>query len=174
MIKKEFITPIIIAALSLLFAAICLMVFISGGKSKIWIARKMKIGGILLSISAITTGTGCTMCYDAPGPDYVSFSGFNSYWIEIELDTGNVLHGAIAKPDSDQFSFSVTDTAGIKADKNKLIPDDGQFGSATENFSLEIKPDLPKGIYCLDIFDCDTASQTSSHPIQSFSLNIKK
>jgi hypothetical protein len=170
--KKELITPFLVAALSLLFVAICFMVFLSNGKSKKWVARKMKIGGIILSLSAISMGTGCTRCYDEPSPDYIKINGFNTYYVEIDLDTGNTLYGNITMPDIKTFSFSINDTTILKQ-KGELIPIDGEFGDKTEEFKFDIDNSLEIGNYQLKFFDCTIDEQDTKYPIQQFDLIIK-
>jgi hypothetical protein len=171
--KKELITPFLVAALSLLFVAICFMVFISGGKSKKWVSRKIKIGGILLSLSAISSGTGCISCYDAPSPDYINFIGSDNYSVNIDLDTGNVLSGTIRYPDSKIFSFSISDTTAQQKQTGSLIPIDGAFGSPSETFRLEIDNNLQEGNYQLSIYSCVAEEQNTKHPLQNFTLSVK-
>ncbi len=70
MTKKEIILPITVLGLTLLFACICVAVFLTNGKSAKWVSRKMKIGGLLLSLTAIVQ-TGChrnTLCYKFADP----------------------------------------------------------------------------------------------------------
>ncbi len=70
MTKKEIILPITVLGLTLLFAGICVAVFLTNGKSAKWVSRKMKIGGLLLSLTAIVQ-TGChrnTLCYKFADP----------------------------------------------------------------------------------------------------------
>ena len=54
--KKELILPLIIFALTLVFAVICLMVYLSKGNAY-WIKRKLKIGALLLTFNGIVYGT---------------------------------------------------------------------------------------------------------------------
>jgi len=54
--KKEFLIPFIFIGLSSAFLFISAMVYFSDGKSKKWVARKMKIGGLLLTLSFFSCG----------------------------------------------------------------------------------------------------------------------
>ncbi len=176
MTKKDIIFPFAIVILTIAFAFICLAVYLTNGKSKKWIARKMKIGGILLGLSAFSTGTGCiTTCYKPEYvPDHVVINQSNGYSIEIDLDTGNVLTGIINNFDSKVFSFLIADTTELKKQKGFLIPNDGEFSDQTESFSLQVDNNLSKGNYFLRIFACDTSIQDTQNPINDFYLCIKK
>jgi|GEM_PF-3700084 len=67
--KKELYIPLIILALTLVFGAICLMVFLSDGNAY-WIKKKLKIGALLLTFNGIVYGTNAqgVSCYLAPAP----------------------------------------------------------------------------------------------------------
>jgi hypothetical protein len=68
--KKEVLTPFILGLIALGFAYVCVMVFLLKGKSAKWISRKMKIGGLLLSFSAVVQ-SGCRtnqLCYKFADP----------------------------------------------------------------------------------------------------------
>jgi hypothetical protein len=172
--KKEFITPFLLIGLGLVFAFISFAVFLSHGKSKKWVARKMKIGGILLGLSAISTGTGCPTCYKPPyEPEHVIINQLNGYSIEIDLDTNNVLNGMIYDFYSSVFSFSIYDTSGLKKQTGLLIPSDGEFGDNNESFSLEIDTNLTTGNYWLNIYGCDIQSQVNQNSISEFNLLLK-
>ena len=56
--KKEIVIPLMVIGLTLLFAGICVAVFLTNGKSKKWVARKMKIGGMLLTLTAASCNGG--------------------------------------------------------------------------------------------------------------------
>jgi hypothetical protein len=172
--KNGLITPILIVLLSLLFLTICLMVFLSGGKSKQWIAHKMKIGGILLSFSAISSGTGCiTTCYDPePSPYMIIDAAYNDS-IVLNLDTGNVIKGTVYTPDSRVYSFAIIGEDGQKKQNDTMIPLDGEFDSYQEPFKLEIINTLEPGDYLLKIYNCDAYNQNIKNNFQNYNLRIK-
>ena len=94
--KKEILSPILIAGLSLVFIFISFAVFITNGKSKKWVARKMKIGGILLTLTAAScNGGGEVTCYDVAETNSMWINNTTANGIELKLDTGNILNGSI-------------------------------------------------------------------------------
>jgi hypothetical protein len=58
MSKKELIFPFLAIGFVIAFITISTLVFLSQGKSKKWIALKMKTGALLLGLTA-TVNTGC-------------------------------------------------------------------------------------------------------------------
>ena len=177
MTKKEIITPLIVLGLTVLFAGICLLVFLSNGKSKKWVAHKMKIGGMLLSFTAITFGSGCTTCYKPPHIPRATFLFDNindtSYQIEINLDTGNTLTGILLEQQSSVYSFAIDDTLEQTKQKGLIIPIDGQIDSPEEKIKLEIDTNLTDGLYSLKIFKVDIAEQENTYPIDFRNLYLK-
>lgn len=171
--KKKILTPFLLVCFGTFFILVCLAVFISGGKSKKWIARKMKIGGFLLSLTTITTGAGCITCYDMPEPLLVSIDGSNGYEVEIKPDTGNILTGVLYMPRVKNFSFAISDIDGQNKQTDRLNPSDGEFGENTESFYLEIDKTIPFGNYHLKMFDCDTPMLNNAIPFKTFYLKIK-
>ncbi len=92
MSKNEAITPFLIAGLSVLFATICLMVFLTNGKSAKWVSRKIKIGGLLLGLTAIVQ-TGCgtnQLCYKfaEPPPPEIKEAKVNLHKIKNKIISG--------------------------------------------------------------------------------------
>lgn len=75
-------------------------------------------------------------------------------------------------PGSREFTFTICDTAGTIADRNSLVPLDGEFGEKEEAFRLNFKAGIPTGNYQLSLYNCDTAMQSSNYPIEYFSLII--
>ena len=170
--KKEIIIPFLVIGLTVLFAAICLAVFLSNGKSKKWISRKMKIGGLLLSLTAISTGSGCVSCYDQVRKDIISIDNMDNYEIKLNLDTGNVLTGIIQEITASSYSFSIEDSLYINKQSDKIIPVDGTIDNHEEEIKLVIDENLSAGNYLLKIFIGDISEQENNYPIERLNLSI--
>src|SRR5512137_794435 len=113
MTKKEYLVTIAIIALTAVFALVPVMVYLSNGKSKKWIARKMKIGGLLLTLTAVSCNSGRqATCYDTEALNFMSLKNAMENKLEINLDTGNILLGHILGRRSNEFSFSIADKTG--------------------------------------------------------------
>jgi len=171
--KKEIITPFLIAALSVLFATICFMLFLSGGNSKRWIGHKIKIGAILLSLSAISSCRGFVSCYEPVEPKLININGSDGYSIDLDLDSDSILKGNLYLPEITAFSFAISDLEEQKKQADLLIPDDGNFRGPDESFSFKIDKTLENGRYIWNIFECDVNAQDSIFPFKQFYLNIK-
>jgi hypothetical protein len=172
--KDELIKPLLFLFLSFVFVIICLMVYVTRGKSKIWINHKIKTGAILLSLSAITSGTGCVTCYDMPEPIMVTFNGSSSYIIEMKPVSGHVLQGTLYMPGNKDFSFKLNDLGNQLIQTGELVPADGEFGDQKEDFSLEIDKNIGLGEYHLDLYNMGIDYQDESAPFKTFLLKVTK
>lgn len=175
MTKKDLIAPFLLAGIGLAFVFVSFMVRLSNGKSAKWVARKMKIGAILLSLSAtVSCDRIITSCYDMPAPP-------NSMWIneaigdiiEIQPDTGNVLNGFIDNRESNSFSFSVIDSNEFKVQNGAINAADGLYDSYYENFIIELDTTLIPGNYSLNLYDVNTPNQADEVPKHQYHLLIK-
>ena len=173
--KKELITPFILVGLGLAFTVVSVAVFLSNGKSKKWVARKMKIGAILLTLtSAVACDPLITTCYDMPAPpNSMWMNGFTENGLELMLNTSNVLTGTIDERQSEKFSFAILDSTTKMVQNGLLIPVDGKFDTYSENFQIEIDTNISSGAYLLKLYDVDIEGQKNSIPRQEFNLLIK-
>ncbi len=103
--KKEIIVSILVVGLTVLFAAVTLAVFLTKGKSKKWIAHKMKLGGLLLTLTAVSCNGGGeeAMCYSTVATNSFSMHSNSENGIEINLDTNNILKGSIYECINSEF-----------------------------------------------------------------------
>ncbi len=173
--KKEIVIPLMVIGLTLLFASICVAVFLTNGKSKKWVARKMKIGGILLTLTAAScnNGGGEVMCYETIALNNIWMENQGKNGIEIMLDTGNVLTGHLTGAQDSVYSFRVSNESNKVFQKGELIAKDGKFDQMNEIFNIELDENLKTGNYLLDLFPASANTQESSHIINQVNLIIK-
>ncbi|MDF1550453.1 MAG: hypothetical protein P1P88_21710 [Bacteroidales bacterium] len=173
--KKEIVVPLLVIGLTILFAGICAAVFLSNGKSKKWISRKMKIGGLLLTLTAASCngGGGEVMCYETVATNSIWIEGTGQNGIEIKLDTSNVLSGQISGLDGTDFSFKISDSENKPLQRGNLIPNDGKFDQFYEAFKIELDKNLQPGNYLLDIFAAKIAAQDTVLAQNHLNLSIK-
>ncbi len=172
--KKEAIIPFAFLALSLLFIAVSLMVYLSKGKSKKWIARKMKIGGLLLTMTAVScNGGGNVKCYDTAPFNYMSLNNDGEKGIEINTDTSNILQGHISGRHGNDFSFSINDKSGKAILKDIVLPVDIAFDSEYEDFKIYINRNLEEGKYQIKLYASKPESQDTVQPQNEYKLMIK-
>jgi hypothetical protein len=174
--KKEFYTPVLIVGLSLAFVLVSLMVWFSKGKSARWVARKMKIGGLLLTLSASACNPSSSFvtCYDMPAPpNSIWMNGISENGLEIMLDTSNLVTGIINNRQGETFSFAIQSSDDQVVQSDSLIPLDGKFDNSTENFKIEIDTNITAGNYLLNLYDVELDQQSTVYPRLQFILLIK-
>jgi len=171
--KKELLVPFVVIGLGLAFAYVSFAVLMSNGKSKKWVARKIKIGGLLLTLTAAScNGAGQVTCYDVAEINSMWMENTSQNGIEIKLDTGNVIKGNISTIQGEDFSFQVSDSVGTNYQKG-LIRFEKDTVSYNEKFYIELDKGLKPGTYNLKLFDVKPAGQDSIQPKRNFRLIVK-
>ena len=174
--KNESLIPITVIGLTVLFTIVSLGVFLTRGKSAYWIAKKMRVGAMLLTLTAVsTTYSGCiTSCYDAPEPNVFSINNEENHQINVNIDLNNKIKGTIYERSGDEFSFRITDTSFTKSYQlGRIEADDGEFDESAEEFTLELNSDIPTGVYSLNFYYYLVSPEDSiMNSYNSYQLNV--
>jgi len=169
--KKETIIPIIVAVLTVIFVVISVAVFLSKGRSKFWLSKKMKIGALLLTFTAVTQHSCITSCYDAVEPPNPRFRIHESE-LNLNLDFDNSIYGKIEGVYGTEFSFNITDTLHTDTFQiDNIAAEDGSFDSGTEYFFIKVDKTLQNGTYFLNLYSEDKNNQSDYSDI--YRLNIR-
>jgi hypothetical protein len=172
MSKKEILIPFVFIGLSAVFLFICAMVYFSGGKSKQWVARKMRIGGILLSLSFFSCGSNNShieiqqTCYMIV-PDYLEK-------VEVSIDSNKIIYGNIWGRFGKDFSYALMNNKGAIIQKNNLFPKRYSPDNEHEEFVIELNQKLDTGKYQLKLYNCKTKEQEKLLIMHEQELIIKK
>jgi hypothetical protein len=177
---KKITLPIILAALSLVFIVTCVALYLHKGKSAKWVARKMKVGGIMLSLTAILSACDPTQVTDEP--EITCYMVAASNLIVVETDTTNTItldlpnqqtiEGEIMSRISNKFCFTVLDSTERVVQKENITALDGTFDESQEKFKITIDKELAPGNYGLRFYNTDKDS-LPEYPIQNINLKIE-
>ncbi len=167
MTKNEYLVPVIVIVLTVVFAFVSFAVFLSHGKSSFWLSKKMKIGALLISLTVITQQS-CIVatCYDPVPPNYLEVDGINyNDTLNIDLQINNSIPGTIFLNEGGKdFSFNITDSTKTDTiQRGNILPLDGIFNSSNEDFEIKVDTNLQSGIYCLNLFTADVLEQNQSN-----------
>jgi hypothetical protein len=174
MTKKELIIPFLFIAFCFAFGVVSIAVFISNGRSKKWVARKMKIGGLLLSLTAVSCNGGRQVnCYDTEPWNYMYLNQTGEKGLEINIDTNNVLIGRISGRHGKDFSFSINAKGGNTLQKDFVLPLDSAFDKDSEDFKILIDPNIGSGTYELKLYSSLPQKQDTLQPQNTIKLIIK-
>jgi len=176
--KKELLVPFLVIGLTVLFVGICVAVFLSNGKSKKWISRKMKIGGLLLTLTAVScnggNGEGVVTCYAQAMVNDFELDEAKTYdSAEVKLYSQNVMNGKIYSIQGKDFSFALIDENNKKAQFGSLIITDGKVDQTNEDFQLVLDKTLRPGNYSLNFYATRIEAQDSSYAQRTYHLVIK-
>lgn len=153
---KRLISPFILIGLFVAFAVICVVVSMQKGKNAKWIARKMKFGGAILTITAITTGCPpMVTCYDPMPTNMFEFDSidYTEAAIVADLPADSIITGKIHTPENEHYSFDIADQNAVTVSKGEVIATDGAFDESTEEFKIILDPKLDTGKYNLNIYN---------------------
>ncbi len=176
MIKKEILFPIAIIALSIIFSIIVFAVFLSNGKSKFWISKKMRIGAVILSLSSFSVQQACVTCYEPAMDDMYEFERDSTGTLSINLSDSSRVVGTIYSRMSSVYSFSITSSEldNDTLDLGEILPADGSYDEPTEDVYFDIDTSLNEGVYKLNIFKVKSDIQNMNEPYYIENINIIK
>ncbi len=177
--KKDLLVVLAYAGLSILFTAICLAVWATGGHH-FFVRHKLRIGALMLTLAGTAT-TGCVTrtCYEPVYDDddstqgdtnVMAIDGYNDGdTIEVDLSADNTLTGTITNPDGQAFSFAILD--GEEVIQVAAIESiDGAFDQQVETFEIAIDPGLAAGTFTLVLTDTDEADVAVVDPLATYEL----
>jgi hypothetical protein len=178
MIRKEILIPVAIISLTVVFASVSVFVFFSKGKSKFWISKKIKIGAVLLTLSAISVQPSCrpfVTCYDPVMPNQFVLDNDSLNNINLDISETNKLTGIIYSREGTEFSYNISDTSSTAnvLFKGEVFPTDGVFDSSQENFFVEIDTSINPGQYRISFFNKSVELQDEYSGWGIYLLNIK-
>ncbi|MEA2043540.1 MAG: hypothetical protein U9N85_13445 [Bacteroidota bacterium] len=170
MIKRETWGIIAVTALSGLFLFVIFMMWLNGGNSKYWLAKKMKLGAAILTFTAVQYSCNpVATCYDPIQPNIIDFS-FENDTIQLNLSEGNILEGKLYEREGNSFSFQISDLDSV-LQTDSIYAADGDFDEIEETIRLNVDSETPDGYYYLDIFQGQVGHEDSFN-IQRFNIHV--
>ena len=172
---KRLISPFVLIGLFVAFAVICVVVSMQKGKNAKWIARKMKFGGAILTITAITTGCPpMVTCYDPMPTNMFEFDSidYTEGAIVADLPSDSVITGKVHTPENEKYNFDITTLQQKVVSNGEVIATDGKFDEETEDFKIILDPKLDTGRYNLNIY-AGTANDSVKNFVAVANLKIE-
>ncbi len=171
--KKNFITPTLVVGLSLIFIVVSLGVFLSNGKSRFWISKKIKVGAMLLSLTTLAmVNQSCVNCYDPAPENEIVMDTDDSYVVKADLNVSNKLTGILYDRNMEDFSFNIINESGADTVQvGEIQAADGKFDEGTEEIVIELDSGLPTSTYTLNLYQGKPAAQT--YPMSTYQLEVK-
>lgn len=173
--KKETFVPIISFTLGFLFIIISLLVFFTRGKSKSLIAKKIKIGALILTLSSAAS---CyrtqTTCYAQAAINQLRFKTDNKNGsIIFDLNKSNKYSAYIDGREHDNYSFQITDDNGSILYKNDIVPVDSVWDDSSEEILITINKIIPEGTYYFVLYKAKTSEQNDATQLYPTTIEIK-
>lgn len=175
--KRELILPILVIGLAILFATTCVAVVLSNGKSKKWLARKMKLGALLLTLTAASCNGGndddMVTCYVEPMANDFEIENVTNDTVNVKLYSKNVLEGTIYNIQGENFSYALFDSENKNASTGRIMISDGKIDKNRESFNLPLDKTLRPGYYTLKLYSSGIDGQDADYPQRTYVLDIK-
>ncbi|MBI5543846.1 MAG: hypothetical protein HY901_08175 [Deltaproteobacteria bacterium] len=170
--RRESLVPVAAVLLGVAFAVVSFLVFVSGGNRWL-IAKKLRLGALLLVFTAPAAGCGAVTCYDQALPDNMAMRDVREGALTVPPE-GVTLRGDIWGRESGTFSFQVLDGSRNSVAKGELVPVDGAFDAASEEFELRLPP-LAEGRYDLQLWTLSAAEISDSRsPHSTVTLTVQR
>ena len=153
-----------VAALSLCFVVVSLLVLLSRGRGPL-LGAKLRLGALLLSLGAVAVTGSCgddeVTCYAPAISNHVVVEDPEQEvdGVPIDLSLGNVIRCRIESRSGDAFSWRIADDSLVEIDRGDIEPLDGAWDESTEQFEIVIDPSLSTGAYWLWLYETDATHQ---------------
>jgi hypothetical protein len=180
MIKKEMFLPAWILILMIVFTVLCMLVWLSRGRMPFAIKQKMRVGAMILALTASASGCVWHTCYVRVAPvNVISFKeGEVNLWkasekSESEMAVANKnssLKGRLFAMRGDGFSYIVTDAHGKELRKENLALSEAS-PKDERAFEIDLK-NIDKGTYELSFYRATRDSIGPENLLRRFKLKI--
>lgn len=173
---KRIISPVVLLGLFAAFALVCIIVYFTKGKNRLWIAKKMKLGAAIIAITAISTGCPPIItCYDPMPENYIHFDHIDTaeYCLIVEIESNPVITGKVMGRTESSFLYTITESDTVIVQKGNVEAKDGKFDAETEEFTITLNTIIEKGDYLLTILNSSHRGEIESYPLQSIPLKVR-
>ncbi len=179
--KKEYLFPILLILLTVVFVGVSLAVILTRGKSAKWVNRKMKIGALMLSMTLPSlAGAQVTdslppvvTCYYPVILNEMTINNSEGKMLKIQKRKDKIIKGNITSRVGNNFSYSIKDSSGNEVQAQEVLPADGNFDSYTEDFEIEINRKIKHGEYILYLYSMLVSEQTKNNHTAVYKLNVR-
>lgn len=171
--KNLNIVPLVLLVLALAFVVISLAVYLSRGKNKYFLAKKLKLGAMIISLTAVTNGcrTPVVTCYKpAIIPEITSLQAYSySNEIAINPDENELKFKTNNIYDSD-LCYIISQSENITLKGDCVVVEGGEI-----DLLIKLEEYLLSGVYDLKIFYGKiSATENLEYPLESFKIKVSE
>jgi len=173
--KKEIIIPFLVIGFCTFIAIISYTEFLTHRKSEKWIARKLKIAGLLLTLTICTSTNGqeiINTSYDAVAIDSDIITIKEIGVESIDYDKLRQIKGNVSKRTAERFSFCLVNVYGTKVYSDNINATDGNFNNTDEDFIILMPDKLPQGQYQLVFYADSKNNQRKENEKSRFKISL--
>lgn len=171
MSKNQLPIPVLAIGLAAAFLIVSAMVLLT--RHPKWIQRKLRVGALLLSLTAVAScGEETITCYDPAMPNYFELEQSYGGTIAIDLNETQTLSGAIHDREGEAFSYLLSSDSGEEMAREDIAALDGAFDENVEEFEITLPTSLTAGSYTLDLY-ASAADAQPEYASSTFTLEVQ-
>jgi hypothetical protein len=157
-LERKIIAGILICGVVVAFIVISLLVILTG-RNPYFVKKKLAVGALLLSLSAIMSGCkgpgpgGVVTCYVMPLEERVTIDEVSTGQIVLDRNKTDTLHGIITDRVSCNYSIMILDSVNTVVKKETVYSDTTcDFGDMIR-FTIACDNGISQGTYSLRLFN---------------------
>jgi len=149
----KIITAISIGFLFVAFGFVSFMVIITR-RHPYFVARKLRLGALLISLSGASVGCFGATCYVEARSDVFHMDQYDSKAgaVVINRTTTDTITGMIHERRSEAYSYAILDSLDSCIIKDDILPFDGAYDENEEGFKIGFGHTVPPGSYNLNFY----------------------
>jgi hypothetical protein len=178
--EKKSILPLALFFAGASFLIISLLLFFFKSNKKL-LARKFKLGGIILTLSgSISSCQPVVTCYEPIPPSdeiYLNYQHYNSDsgYFEFDRTKDSLLAGNVENVHSGTYSYRIITQNEILLQGDNIQAADSAFDTYSEEFQIPVSDSISEGKYHILFYDKNysEASKSPETAKNQYSLRIK-
>lgn len=151
--ERKIITGVSCGLLFAAFAVVSVLVIITK-RNPYFVAKKLRLGALILSISGASIGCPTTTCYEPVAPNIIQIDQPMSLSdsIVVNKTLSNSIIGKISEREGNLFSYALVDSLDEAIFKDNILPIDSVFDERVEEFKIDLDSAIVPGQYQLRFF----------------------
>jgi len=156
-LERKIVAGILMCGVVAVFIVVSVLVILTG-RNPIFVKKKLAVGALLLSLSAIMSGCKGTgpfgaTCYVQALEERVTIDGIRNGQIVLDRKTADTLHCLITERISCNYSVMILDSVNTVVKKETIFSDTASNLGDTIKFSIVCEKTITQGTYSLRLFN---------------------
>ena len=180
--KREIWIIIQLGILFFVFGVVSILVYFTNGHNRRLLIQKLRIGAIIVSLTAVITG-GCT-AINPPPKCYVPVITEDPIIIidlepkkttqKINVSDDRIIKGQIPYRQDKKYSYRILNEQGQVVQEGEIKPSDKVLASVNVSFQIKLDEKLKPELYFIYFYECEVEKIISENYIRSYVFEIEE